>query len=397
MTRARERLLLSGAVDFERWAASRQAPTPISWLATAVAEDLPTLIQQGQSPISDLAVGPQGSVRMRCLLNSPANVGTVLLGPGPAAEPGERLPQQAPQPTPEDAARDAPAERLEQLASRSARAEQGRISALSYTSLSELERCGYRYYLERVIGLVEDRAAARGEGDGLEARARGTLVHSLMESLDFARPVPPSAEDVAAAGRELGMRVGELERVEISQLIETASTASLATRLAAARTVRREHPFAFSLGAQEPLITGVIDLMAGEPDGGYLVVDYKSDRLAPGVRPGDIVERDYAVQRLLYALAVLREGALQVEIVHWFLERPEEWASARFTAADRPALEEQLAERLARARVRPFAVSPRPHRGLCLTCPGRAGLCSWGEAETLREVPELSGAAADQS
>ena len=38
-----------------------------------------------------------------------------------------------------------------------------------------------------------------------------------------------------------------------------------------------------------------------------------------------------------------------------------------------------------------FAVSPRPHRGLCLTCPGRAGLCSWEESETLREDPEPLG------
>jgi ATP-dependent helicase/nuclease subunit A len=398
MTRARERLLLSGAIDFERWAASRQAQTPISWLATAIVEDLPILIGQGQPPMRDLAVGPDGSVRVRCRLNSPANAGTVLLSPGSGAAPVERPPPQAPGPAPGAVASDAPAERLEQPASRSARGELGRMSALSYTSLSELERCGYRYYLERVLGLVEDRAAASGEGDGLEARARGTLVHRLMESLDFARPSPPSAEDVAAAGRELGMRVGERDRREIAKLIETASTATLATRLAAARTARREHPFAFSLGTQEPLISGVIDLMAIEPEGGYLVVDYKSDRLAPGARPGGLMERDYAIQRMLYALAVLREGALQVEIIHWFLERPEEWANARYTAADRPALEEQLADRIARARDPvPYAVSPRPHRGLCLTCPGRAGLCSWGEAETMREVPERSGEAADQS
>jgi ATP-dependent helicase/nuclease subunit A len=387
MTRARERLLLSGAIDFGRWAEARQAPTPISWLATALTPDLPILIQEGQPPICDLALGPDGSASVRCLLNSPAGAGTALIHPGSRAAPGERVPPETPGLTPGGAASEAAAKRLERLGSRSARAEQERISALSYTSLSELERCGYRYYLERVIGLVEDRAPARGEGDGLEPRARGTLVHSLMESLDFARPSPPSGEDVAAAGRELGMRVGQRERAEISQLIETASGATLATRLAAARNVRREHPFAFSLGAHEPLITGVIDLMAGEADGGYLVVDYKSDRLAPGVRLGEVAERDYGVQRLLYALAVLREGALQLEIVHWFLERPEEWASARYTAADRPTLEEQLAERLARAREHPFAVSSRPHRGLCLTCPARAGLCSWGEAETLRELP----------
>jgi hypothetical protein len=398
MTRARERLLLSGAVDFGRWPASRQPPTPISWLATALAEELPVMIREGQPPRRDLAVGPDGSVAVRCLLNSPANAGTVLLASGSSVAPGERLPPRAPVPAPGERlpsrapgpahglASGARAARLEQLASRGAGGDRGRITGLSYTSLSELERCGYRYYVERVIGLVEDRGAPRGEGGGLEARARGTLVHRLMESLDFARPRPPSTEDVAAAGRELGMRVGERDRIEISQLIETASAATLAARLAAARTVRREHPFAFSLGAQEPLITGVIDLMAGERDGGQLVVDYKSDRLAPGVRLGEVVERDYAVQRLLYALAVLREGALEVEIIHWFLERPEECAGARYTAADRPALEEQLAQRLSRAREHPFAVSSRPHRGLCLTCPARAGLCSWGEAETMREI-----------
>jgi hypothetical protein len=84
---------------------------------------------------------------------------------------------------------------------------------------------------------------------------------------------------------------------------------------------------------------------------------------------------------------VLRQGAVAVEIVHWFLERPEEWVGVRYTAAERLELEQRLATKLARAGEQPFAVSPRPHRGLCLTCPGRAGLCSWGEAETLREDP----------
>jgi hypothetical protein len=150
-------------------------------------------------------------------------------------------------------------------------------------------------------------------------------------------------------------------------------------------SVRREHPFAFSLGAHEPLITGVIDLLAGEADGSYLVLDYKSDRVGPDLLLADLVERDYGVQRMLYALAVLRDGAASVEVVHWFLERPEEWVGARYTAAERPLLEAQLAARVARARERGFAVSPNPHRGLCLTCPGRAGLCSWGESETLRD------------
>ena len=116
-----------------------------------------------------------------------------------------------------------------------------------------------------------------------------------------------------------------------------------------------------------------------------LVLDYKSDRVGPQADLEALVADEYGIQRLLYALAVLREGVDRVEIVHWFLERPGEWVGASYTALERGALEQRLAERVAHARESTFSVSPRPHRGLCLTCPGRAGLCSWGDEETLRE------------
>jgi ATP-dependent exoDNAse (exonuclease V) beta subunit len=260
---------------------------------------------------------------------------------------------------------------------------------LSYSSLSELERCGYRFYLERVLGLPEDRAAAAralpGATAGLEARARGTLVHRLLEELDFARPVAPSPADVERVAGELGMRPGEAEREEIAALLEGALASQPAARVAAARRVRREHPFAFSLGEEQPLIAGVIDLLAEEAGGGFVVLDYKSDRVGPEVDLGALVERDYGIQRLLYALAVLREGAASVEVVHWFLARPRESVGARYAAAERGELEERLAARLRRARAEPFEVARHPHRGLCLTCPGRTGLCSWSEEATLRE------------
>jgi len=269
------------------------------------------------------------------------------------------------------------------------------LASLSYTSLSELERCGYRYYLERVLGLAEDRSAARADAGhrGLEARARGTLIHGLMESLDFARPRAPSFEQVAKLARELGMRVGREECEEIADLIRVASTAEPAVRVAGARGVRREHPFAFSLADGEPLISGFIDLLAEEHDSGMVVLDYKSDRVGPTSDLGALVESEYGIQRLLYSLAVLREGAAKVEVVHWFLERPHEWVSVRYQAVELPVLEERLATHVERARARGFAVTPTPHRGLCLTCPGRVGLCSWGESETLREEPALDRAA----
>jgi ATP-dependent helicase/nuclease subunit A len=412
MTRARDLLLLSGSVDFDRWPRQGPSGTPISWLGPALSAALPELLAAREAALGDLAVGGRGAL-VRYRLSSP---GAPLLGSlgeriggqrddlsdeqrragSSDTAPGDAAAGEAPTDTAVLASGGADARRASAdgsiaraVASPAFVPEQERIATLSYSSLTELERCGYRYYLERVLGLGEDRAAARAQdaADGLEARARGTLVHRLLELLDFARPQPPSAQDVEDCARELDLRVGAAEREELAKLIATASRARLAGRVGGAADVRREHPFAFSLAPEEPLVTGVIDLLAVEADGVCLVLDYKSDRVADDVDLEALVEREYAIQRLLYALVILRDGAPAVEIVHWFLERDASVA-ARYTAGERLVLEQQLAERIAQARVEPFAVSPLPHRGLCLTCPGRAGLCSWGEAETLRELPQ---------
>jgi ATP-dependent helicase/nuclease subunit A len=398
MTRARERLVLSGALDFERWPERRQAASAISWLGPALAPDLPAVAQAaagqaagrpaGWATTHDLPLGPSGDAHVRVRLSSPASAAEVLgLGSMAAGEAGGgaagciRSPERAPSSI---RATRPPA--------------QADLGTLSYTALSELERCGYRYYLERVLGLGEDRAvgAAGPSADtGLDPRARGTLLHRLLEHVDFSHPVAPSSEQVARTARELGMRAPQGEREEIAALLQAAGRSSLAARLAGAKQVRREHPFAFSLAVDEPtgpteegaqLIAGVIDLLAREPDG-LLVVDYKSDRVGAEVDLQELVGREYGIQRLIYALAVLRAGAAGVEVVHWFLERPDDPVSARFGATDRDGLQAQLAARLGRARVDPFRVSATPHRGLCLTCPGRAGLCSWDEEHTLRAEP----------
>ncbi len=77
MTRARERLLLSGAVDFARWPAERPGGPPIAWLAPALAPEIPECARTLQRPVLDL---PVGETWMRCRLNAPATVGTVLNG-----------------------------------------------------------------------------------------------------------------------------------------------------------------------------------------------------------------------------------------------------------------------------------------------------------------------------
>jgi ATP-dependent helicase/nuclease subunit A len=259
-------------------------------------------------------------------------------------------------------------------------------STMSYSSLAELERCGYRYYLERVLRLPERRdvSDSRDEEVGIEARLRGTIVHVLLESVDFARPIPPSAEDVARVAHRLGASVGVRQREEIATLLARALAAEPARLLRSSARPRREHPFAFSLSPAEPLVTGFFDLIVDQPGGAALIVDYKSDRLSPEDEIEALVERDYGFQRLLYALAAIEDGAHEVEVAHWFLERPERWATARFAAHERNELRERLLARVEEIRSRGFAPTPSPHREICLTCPGRGGLCSWGETHTMR-------------
>jgi ATP-dependent helicase/nuclease subunit A len=421
MTRARERLLLSGAVDLERWPEQRPGAPAISWLGPALAAQLPASVQSFDPPARELIVGARDGeqVRVRLLLNAPETLGTVLRLDRPAprsptdarrdpedtasedvntiatgAKKGEQHSLERP---PGDPARlgdpmrpDHPAAQGEPLrhGATARTGDPARPDTLSYTSLTELARCGYRFYLERVLRLPElppprDLESQRG---GLEARVRGTIVHRLLESLDFLPAAAPSPDDVAVLARELGVRVSPHEREELAALLSSALDTPLAARLAAAAgDARREYPFAFSLAPDAPLLTGVIDLLAREPSGGLLVVDYKSDRIAPDEDLPALVEREYSIQRLLYALAVLRDGAQSVEIVHWFLHRPSEPIRAVFTAADKPQIEDTIAGLVQNARARPFIVSKSPHRGLCLTCPGRSGLCSWSDADTLRE------------
>ena len=195
-------------------------------------------------------------------------------------------------------------------------ARRAQASTLSYTSLRELERCGYRYYLERVLGMREDRArrarASPAGGRSRRGRAGRSCTCCSSASIPLAAARPRRSRWRVRA-RELGIAHDGEQREEIAQPDRRGARGrAAAARLAAAVRLRREYPFAFALdagGPGGPLINGVIDLLADEADGGALVIDYKSDRVGPADDLDALVERDYSVQRLLYALAVLRDGA----------------------------------------------------------------------------------------
>jgi ATP-dependent exoDNAse (exonuclease V) beta subunit len=220
---------------------------------------------------------------------------------------------------------------------------------------------------------------------------RGTLVHQLLERLDFRRPLVPSEEAVAELIESHGSQPGPAEVADLRVMVERFIGSELFKRILRARGVRAELPFAFTLappgaGGRSLLINGVVDVYARE-NSGLLVVDYKSDALE-GRDPVELTAGSYATQRLVYALAGLRGGAERVEVVHCYLERPGEPASASFRADDAVRLEAELLE-LARGVVEGrFVPTAQPHRGLCADCPGRPALCSWTEEHTLAEPPD---------
>lgn len=420
MTRARDLLILSGAVRLSRWPKVTQGCAPIAWLAPALVEDLPLRLAAGGLALEasgttseasgttvDRASGEHAGDSMQVQVCSPASARACLrLDCGPekdaACLPADRGIASIP-PSPrehEGASGTAPAQGCTRRTPGYAGACQDRrlpgpaeaSDRLSYTTLVALSRCGYRYYLESVLGLPEEPLARtpRPAGvlrsqKGLDARTAGEIVHRLLEGHDFAARGAPGADRVIALACALQIDLAPPAASRIARQLASLHQAPLARRIAAARIIGSEHPFAFSIGEREPLIVGAFDLIAVERDGCRLIVDYKSGAVSADADLESIADEQFGVQRLVYALAALLDGAPEVEVVHWFLPRPLEPVAARFGVSARVRLEEELRQLISRCRQRGYAVSQSPSRRLCLTCPGRQGLCSWDEQETMRE------------
>jgi len=380
MTRARERLILSGAVPCEAWPERRRGGAPLVWIAPVFVPDIAARAAAGE--LAGVVDRTEGEWR--------ASVAYTVVRPGMEGGPDEPATvRHRP-----DAAVVVPPPLPRVLPGPPA----APVASLSYSSLGEYVRCGYRFYLERVLGLPGAEPAVRGEpgeraaGEGpagerpagLSAAERGVLVHALLESADFRRgPAATTAAKASAAAARVGLRPAEAELAEAVAMVQRFLGTELCRRLAAASDVRREEPFGFVLEPGGIVVDGFLDVLAHEGRG-MVVVDYKSDRLA-GADPAAVVAQEYAIQRLVYALAALKGGAEKVEVVHTFLELPERPVSAAYAGADAGALERELSGLADGVLQRRFTVSQTPHRALCHGCPGEAGLCSWPRELTRRE------------
>lgn len=386
MTRAERRLVLSGGLAVDDWPDPRGAgAAPLAWLGLALAPGLRAGALTDDAPVADLAHEAGGHAAVvRCALNRPATVGRVLRTDALAPR-GERLPparpagMRAPEPPAVTTAPPAP--------------------SLSYTAMALHRQCGYRFYLQRVLRLPERREdrelAVRDEPPaGLDGRVRGSIVHVLLEDLDPRRPGPwgpggdpaEQAALVRAAAERAGAEPDDEQVAEMAGLVAGFAASPVAARLARARRVHREHTFALPLDGT--LVNGIVDVVAQEDDG-WLVVDYKTDRLAPAVDREAYLEARYAVQRDTYALAALRAGAPRVTVAYVLLDRPADPSTTVYAAADAAALEARLRASAAPLLDGDARVAAVPHRDLCLGCPGRGGLCPQPVELTLRDPASL--------
>ena len=391
VTRAQERLVLSGALKFDGFIGEGGATGggPAAWLAPAFVPDLGEVMERGGGEVD------RDGARIAVRIGRPEDLARAA-DPAAAERPPAPLPAVAPAHEDVERGLATPAhEDVERGPATPAPARAGApVGALSYSSLGEYARCGYRFYAERVLGLPpvpEPRGAPEPAEGPRSAADRGVLLHALLEGLDFRRPAVPSADVVTAAAAQAGLDPppGPAEADELAALVRRFAASDLCTRLGRATHTRREERFAFPLGSDpsQPLVVGAIDVLAREPSGRMLVVDYKSDRL-DGADPAAIVARQYATQRLVYALAALHAGAEAVEIAHCFLERPDEPVSVTFERAQMAELQGRLAALGDGVLERRFQVAPAPYRALCAGCPAQGGLCSWPLEMTRRESPD---------
>ena len=354
MTRAIDRLIVSGSIDPDR---AGDESTPIGWvLGRLEATELddaaggPVEIERdgarlvlrldrfgGEEPLLSAQAADEEQLALFAVEN-----GKVAIADAP------KLPELVPIPEPPE----------------------NQVRRLSYSALALFELCSYRFYAERIVGLRETKPA-RGDGDGegaLAATEIGDAVHVLLEGLDLRSPRRP--DDLAESVRARYPLATDEEIARIGGLVEDYCRSEIAQRLAGLEGATVERSFAFEQDGV--LLHGRLDVFH-EADGRALVVDYKTNVLEDA-SPAEVVEREYGLQRLVYALACLRAGASEVEVVYQFLERPDDLVTQCYKVEDVPALEEELSRAIAAIQAGEF--KPTPSDYACSTCPALDLVCA---------------------
>ncbi len=364
MTRAKNRLIVSGSIDPT---SERDERTPIGWVLDRLGlrpeleearSGRPVEVERGNATVVVRVdrYAPEDAVDAAPMEDLVEEAGQLALFEGvgeeiPPAAP--RLRELLPLPTPPPV----------------------RVARLSYSAISLFDRCGYRYYAERVAGMrPAPWAPANGDGAGqvgeLHPTEIGDATHRLLELVDLSAPVALDDAETEALVRSWYPAVGGEEIARIAAYVRSYAGSTLAARVATLTGVKPERPFAFELDGV--LVNGRLDVLWH--DGARaLVLDYKTNALL-GRDPAEIVAEEYLTQQVVYAVACLRAGAEEVEVVYHFLEEPDAVVSRGFTVEDQPLLEAQLSASIARIREGEFRPTPSPFA--CSGCPALDVVCA---------------------
>jgi ATP-dependent helicase/nuclease subunit A len=355
MTRAKDRLIVSGAIDPARTA---DESTPIGWVLGQLdarkelerARLDPVELEREGARVVVRVDRPRPETEQPDIEVDEREEQLLLFGANGGGEPARVVPPLAP---------------LVPVATPPLH----RVRRLSFTALGQFESCSYRYYAERIAGMkaTDERLAAPGT-TGLAATEIGTAVHRLLELVNLREPLPPTDLEARVRSWYEGATDEELQR--IARFVSAYGDSELARRVAQLEGAIPERPFAFVHDGV--LLHGRIDVL--QLDGPRaLVVDYKTNSLEEGT-PEAIVDADYRLQRLVYALASFRAGAEEVEVVYHFLERADAVVSTLFRRAQVGELEAELSAAIDRINAGDFR--PSPDEYICAGCPALDVVCA---------------------
>ncbi len=352
MTRAIDRLIVSGAADLEQPGET----TPIGWVLGRI------------DAAEELAASGRGAGRARARATRGCSCASTATGPRPKPSPrsssrrtaSSRCSPRCPRRRSRRlclfrrSRRSRPRRSTRCAASRTARSRSS-SAARSATTPSASRGCSPRTRASRFpVSRGSPRPRSATPSTGCSSWSTST------------RPPPPDFEQV----RSWYPAVTDEELARIAGFVEAYCASPLAARIAALDGAAPERPFAFEHDGV--LLRGRLDVL--HRDGPRaLVLDYKTNVLGDA-SPAELIERDYRLQRLVYALVCFRAGAEEVEVVYAFLERPDAVVSTTFTLADLPALEAGLSEAIAAIQAGDFR--PTPSEFTCAGCPARDVVCA---------------------
>jgi ATP-dependent helicase/nuclease subunit A len=369
MTRAVDRLIVAGSIDPEKAADER---TPIGWVLGRL--EIPAFEDAAVGPIELERGGARILLRLARFAPEPAVEPVVEEG----VEPGQLVLFEA---NGSGGSAVVGAPKLPPLV-QVPEPPLHRARSLSYSALALFESCSYRYYAERVVGMREGQASGSVPGyEGLAATEIGDSVHFLLETLDLREPRPPGQEELAEAVRARYPAATDAELERIGGLVRAYCDSALAARVATLEGAAPERPFAFEHDGV--LLHGRLDVL--HLDGPTaMVVDYKTN-LLEDASPEEVIERDYHLQRLVYAIACFGAGAEEVEVVYQFLERPDPAVSTTFVRSELSGLEAELSAAI--GRIQEGVFRPTPSEFICSGCPVLDVVCA---GPRLRQHPETS-------